>query len=59
MAQHLTAESRALNSQNSRSYDALSTIRPRCSADEVTAVVEELVVTETVMLKDVIAIGRT
>ena len=36
MSQHLTAGSRALNSQNSRSYDVLSTRPPRCSADEVT-----------------------
>ena len=59
MSQHLTAGSRALNSQNSRSYDVLSARPPRCSADEVTAVVGELVVTEAVMLKEVVAIGRT
>ena len=59
MSQHLTAGSRALNSQNSRGYDVLSTRSPQCSADEVTAAVEELVVVEAVMLKEVVAIGRT
>ena len=59
MSQHLTAGSRALNSQNSRSYDVLSTRHPQCSGDEVTAVVEELVVMEAVMLKEKVAIGRT
>ena len=59
MSQHLTAGSRALNSQNSRSYDVLSTRPPRCSGDEVTAVMEELVVMEAEMLKEVVAIGRT
>ena len=56
--QHLTAESRTLNSQNSRSYDVLSTRPPRRSADGVMAVVMETMVVEAAVLKEMVAVDE-